>query len=988
MESESGLKDEIVYVIARGPVDAPIAVDVYGKTRRSAPLWARMCFDDGVALQKDQKQTRPQIVSRVYANKAPFDAAHRERFLQKAAGAIASAIEKASYSQISRKIADNDSPSVEDRLFRRLASYNLRRTIEPFVGNIDLVDDFKRLRYKDLVPLVEQAITEARDAVFGSGKESENLDGDDSTSQSAARQQAGDPRDPVDMHQILNVLARYEDFNPKHQQWVQAFSEEIFTDDFGSTLLREILSNASIYGIMPQAGETVWRARFVLTSRTSYTDLWHSFVQSDKEQFSIRRDQSSSINSDSTDTPHRRPPKFWIELWESEEISNPDAVPNSHVERSFSFSEIFSDYQFEHGVVFIHGIGPHRKRETLTRFGEPILTFWSKLLGAATDLIKRDADKRTGSLTYAEFRRKARASVLRNMVDRNGIDKTLDAFKKDQTQVPESGFVCGNMRVKDTVFDATDDNLPPCSLVRLSAIYHKLGKGSHHGGKSDSQISINESHIMMAEAHWTDKVISYSFDELFSWIFRAFPLVAASQYSVHARAIKNEIRQAFVPKKIPHRLLVAPLVIVPALYRFVMLFLAVLFVVLLQPVLVLLLILRLIPIPPVQSAVNTVVSILAGTVGQSQVLIQSPIRRNAIISSVTRDIDKILEYCERVTVVAHSQGAEVARIAAASRLWHRVSRWVTFGPGISPLTYLREDYNVATENSFDGHAPSKLLKGSLTTILRILFSLATVLLVLIGVELYFFGFEDSEYLLLLAELMVIYLAVVIGLTFVLYLRKLETPPDSSFDPEELGKTRNYYASHDPVPDGPVLVPKYQKQFLQTGNIYTESETINHRSVIKDHTSYFQNAEEFVAPVGSEIASMSRFLPGFLRRRNIRSSPPSFEQVQKRRWIKWVFTTVSIHIYAILLAGATYRVIDKEQYTAWWDAILNVWVNSEGFWSTTWAMLGAPLKLLLLDLSPFIAIAAAFVVVRYLTFRKWEQKNLDTLYKNLAREYLL
>ena len=69
-------------------------------------------------------------------------------------------------------------------------------------------------------------------------------------------------------------------------------------------------------------------------------------------------------------------------------------------------------------------------------------------------------------------------------------------------------------------------------------------------------------------------------------------------------------------------------------------------------------------------------------VGDLYIVLTSPIQRAALSSAVQRDIDWLRDQgCERIAVVAHSQGGYVA-YQALTEPWPRtVSLFITFGSG-------------------------------------------------------------------------------------------------------------------------------------------------------------------------------------------------------------------------------------------------------------------------------------------------------------------
>ncbi|MBA3336112.1 MAG: hypothetical protein H0T49_00945 [Chloroflexia bacterium] len=60
--------------------------------------------------------------------------------------------------------------------------------------------------------------------------------------------------------------------------------------------------------------------------------------------------------------------------------------------------------------------------------------------------------------------------------------------------------------------------------------------------------------------------------------------------------------------------------------------------------------------------------------------------------------------------------------------------------------------------------------------------------------------------------------------------------------------RDYWASADPFPDGPILEPAWDR--------IPSTEVHNRHSIVSDHTLYWQNTEEFVSEVAYQLVELS------------------------------------------------------------------------------------------------------------------------------------
>jgi hypothetical protein len=79
-----------------------------------------------------------------------------------------------------------------------------------------------------------------------------------------------------------------------------------------------------------------------------------------------------------------------------------------------------------------------------------------------------------------------------------------------------------------------------------------------------------------------------------------------------------------------------------------------------QCLLVVLLVLAAFPVKSLRALVGRAQRVLAGVVGDSFIFVTSPVQEAAVVSKFQRDLAWLSERCEKVVVIAHSQGAAVA----------------------------------------------------------------------------------------------------------------------------------------------------------------------------------------------------------------------------------------------------------------------------------------------------------------------------------------
>ena len=152
---------------------------------------------------------------------------------------------------------------------------------------------------------------------------------------------------------------------------------------------------------------------------------------------------------------------------------------------------------------------------------------------------------------------------------------------------------------------------------------------------------------LLAESWWADAFRQATLGELVAWAIGVGPWLIASQ----AAGLEHRLRRG---KRSPARWLIdeatfGVLVIIAALVA-----------ALITPLALALLLFSLIPIPIVSGFVQGLARNLAGSFGDLLVFVRSPVRFAAMAERVRGDIEWLDRNCDRVMVVAHSQGSAVA----------------------------------------------------------------------------------------------------------------------------------------------------------------------------------------------------------------------------------------------------------------------------------------------------------------------------------------
>jgi hypothetical protein len=257
-------------------------------------------------------------------------------------------------------------------------------------------------------------------------------------------------------------------------------------------------------------------------------------------------------------------------------------------------------------------------------------------------------------------------------------------------------------------------------------------------------------------------------------------------------------------------------------------FLALIVAVILQTVALAILVLSIIPLDPVREVVGKLQRFASTSVGDLYMVLMSPIQRAALTSAVQRDIDWLRgQGCDRIVVIAHSQGGYVAYQALADPWFRPVESFITFGSGLIRLTESEQ----AKRNGWLIWA----LVGTVGALLALRFSIDGIL----GTLEFTPKQQVGAFAFALGLLMSIGLIVAILRYRGERQRVADLPvPIPWFD---------YLTHEDPVLNGrpgPRLPTHVKTIWVQ-----------NHASVVADHGSYWKNSDQFVAQVAAKVGNL-------------------------------------------------------------------------------------------------------------------------------------
>ena len=567
------------------------------------------------------------------------------------------------------------------------------------------------------------------------------------------------------------------------------------------------------FGFEDAAARTYWLARFDFSDHSSLASQWSSMVQA----------------------PADPPPEpLNVLAWAADAV--PTIRPLVEASESISMSAVVVQPPFELGVLFVHGIGNHRVRETLVRWAEPIVAVWRDR-GFELETLVKDAPLE-GRLQIGRW---VQSHQLRAREPIDGISQVVEEFAPEAhastVQVPPgkprseaSTVCCTAARTEQTTFGDSSPGLPSSALLRVSTV--------------DSNAVLRESHVLFSEAYWTRETFPPTWAELRYWLTTAVPIAMwarmervfvtrPAEIAKYVREANDGFEQFRVVVSIA--LWLAQLLTVPALY--------VVGGIAVQLLSGLASFAGLLPIPWLQNGIRTMVTALLGTLGQSFALQNSPIRRAAIVATVTKDLNWLSDRCQRVVILSHSQGAEVTRRVSLDARRHKIERWYTFGAGIAPLNMLHPK---AVAAPFAQRLVF-LNKVGLTAVGALIAALTldTIPGLDLGARAFVSSVANRINWPVILFVFSMYAAILFVAVFADLPRLMAT---MKMRPSLLRKMTDYFASEDPVPAG-----SFMDRFREVKQFTSDQYRIfNTRTAVLDHTSYWQNVEQFVAPIAIDL----------------------------------------------------------------------------------------------------------------------------------------
>jgi hypothetical protein len=498
------------------------------------------------------------------------------------------------------------------------------------------------------------------------------------------------------------------------------------------------------------------------------------------------------------------------------------------------------------GILLVHGIGDQKPGETVAAFGEPMIKWlvqwldgingawlrhhvngrtlgsWLDALGCSGRLASTDPRAATPRPIVADESPElelnahvfgpmsheclVRRDLLWPMIDAAGNKHDPHAATADA--IPAIGereglpFLAARARVIGAALEEKNDD-PAHARLRIESL---RSDGAHQ--RED---------WLFAEARWAQSFIPPSAKRVGLWSAFVSPYMISTLLIAHFRLAlatlarkRSDVWRGFGLVRLLSIVVLFP-VIAPLT-------------VLVQGLLLLLAVLAIIPLEIVQKRVATVQRALSTLVGDSYTFLESASNRASIVARVKERLDWLSTRCRHVVIVAHSQGAYVALETLHTVLPERLRLFVTVGSGIERLSALR---------GIHSHRGLSLRMS-------------------IGIALLScYLFSVGAYQVLAGERRGWYLALIVACALFYTLMFVVSGSDAHSDLHpgwynllESRRIRwlDYFTTYDPVPGS-----------VSPSGAAARQELANLDSVLLDHTSYWENRDQFVPSIVHAIA---------------------------------------------------------------------------------------------------------------------------------------
>jgi pimeloyl-ACP methyl ester carboxylesterase len=322
-----------------------------------------------------------------------------------------------------------------------------------------------------------------------------------------------------------------------------------------------------------------------------------------------------------------------------------------------------------------------------------------------------------------------------------------------------------------------------------------------------------------------------------------------------------------------------------------------------------------IPIASLRKVIRSILATLQGTLGDSQVFTGSPVVRASVINHVRNNLAWLEKQCDAVVVLAHSQGAAVAYHALLEHTSEKVRTFVTYGSGLLKLSELQAldapgwrkgllqvfryttlvipIYIISVPTLWEIYSRRVLELGAVWRRFFTTFHFDWSAFSSRAEDLAVFG-------VLLPPLIAILAYADVYFRYDDYRAALREQTKKLTERFKNFQWLDVFASHDPVPNGSMFDD-------ETVEGYDAWRVVNRMSFLRDHTTYWENADEFVPLVLQELNKVSE--AGLFKQDDEKRIEAAASARHKRLgWLAWYRRIVFLSV-AIPLIVRWHRVMD-------------------------------------------------------------------------------
>ena len=440
---------------------------------------------------------------------------------------------------------------------------------------------------------------------------------------------------------------------------------------------------------------------------------------------------------------------------------------------------------------------------------------------------------------------------------------------------------------------------PTLSDVVLSAAGGEDGQPAHLVFSVPLQLSTGyrDARWLLAESSWTDLFTTPQFLGMARWIWKVSTCLLVLQFVTPMRRHWRAARLARGRSRtLAARILAGTYLVLMGVAATLSVRLAVM--------LLTVALAAYLPIPRIDKAVRWVMVHISAMLGDSYMLAHCPVQFAAMRTQVARDLAWLQDRCEKVAVVAHSQGAALAHRVLKDGMYQvgSLRAFITLGQGISKLELLwRLDW--------DPQAHRKAQQS------RVLVTLGMACAGLPMVGLAMSRWANAAVFKSLTSVPWSLLAITIGFAGIAWgvhqamhavcgdVEQDLGLPDASF------VWSDYYASADPVSNGPLAPASAAAQHQPIRGKAPRMpspchEVYNSASVTFDHNGYLRNQNELLPSLLNDLvaAAYGKGMNATDRPEVVCHSDVIASSQRRRRLVRWLVAAriAAVGLFASLL----------------------------------------------------------------------------------------